>query len=67
MALVETDAARIIEEKILSKETMAELFDSLVADKVALERIGQNARNMALVNAKEHIAEIVVALAEENA
>ena len=67
MALVEKDAARLIEEKNLTKEAMAELFASLTSDKEALERIGQNARNMALVNAKEHIAEIVVSLAEENA
>lgn len=65
MALVEKDAARLIEEKNLTKEAMAELFASLTSDKEALERIGQNARNMALVNAKEHIAEIVVSLAEE--
>ena len=65
MALVEKDAARLIEEKNLTKEAMAELFASLTSNKEALERIGQNARNMALVNAKEHIAEIVVSLAEE--
>lgn len=65
MALVEKDAARLIEEKNLTKEAMAEMFSSLVSDKEALMRIGQNARNMALINAKQHIAEIVVSLAEE--
>lgn len=66
MALVEKDAARLIEEKNLTKEAMADMFSSLVSDKDALERIGQNARNMALINAKQHITEIVVSLAAEN-
>ena len=65
MALVEKDAARLIEEKNLTKEAMAEMFSSLVSDKEALMRIGQNARNMALINAKKHITEIVVSLAQE--
>lgn len=66
MALVDNDAARIIEEKNLTKEAMKEMFASLVSDKETLERIGRNAQNMALINAKQHITEIVVALAEEN-
>lgn len=65
MALVEKDAARLIEEKNLTKEAMAEMFSSLVSDKEALMRIGQNARNMALINAKQHITEIVVSLAQK--
>lgn len=66
MALVEKDAARLIEEKDLTKEKMAEMFESLVSNKKVLEEIGMNAKNMALTDAKQHIADIVVSLVKEN-
>lgn len=64
MALVENDAARIIEEKDLTDEKMEELFSSLVEDKALLEKIGQNAKAMAIVDAKSKIADIIVELAK---
>lgn len=66
MALVEKDAARLIEEKDLTDEKMREVFTSLVHDKATLEKLGSNAKAMALTDAKQHIADIVLSLIKEN-
>ena len=63
MALVNNGAAKIIEEKNLTKETMAEMFNALVSDRALLEETGIKAKEMAISDAKEKIAEIVVSLA----
>lgn len=62
MALVENNAARIIEEKDLTKEKMSEVFTGLIEDRAQLEQIGKNAKAMALTNAKKDIADIVLSL-----
>ncbi|MCM1364674.1 MAG: undecaprenyldiphospho-muramoylpentapeptide beta-N-acetylglucosaminyltransferase [Faecalibacterium sp.] len=64
MALVNNGAAEIIEEKNLNEQTMAELFERLISSESELESIGRNARNMALVDAKNTITDIVVSLAK---
>lgn len=63
MALVNNDAAVIIEEKDLTGEKIIQLADGLVKDDDRRNAIGQNAKNMAIIDAKEKIAEIVVELA----
>ncbi|MBQ6873382.1 MAG: undecaprenyldiphospho-muramoylpentapeptide beta-N-acetylglucosaminyltransferase [Clostridia bacterium] len=63
MALVNNDAAVIIEEKDLTGEKIIALADELVRNDERRNTIGRNARNMAIIDAKEKIAEIVVSLA----
>lgn len=63
MALVNNDAAVIIEEKDLTGEKIIALADELVINDERRNTIGRNARNMAIIDAKEKIAEIVVSLA----
>ncbi len=63
MALVNNDAAVIIEEKDLTGERIIALADELVRNDERRNTIGRNARNMAIIDAKEKIAEIVVSLA----
>lgn len=63
MALVNNDAAVIIEEKDLTGERIIALADELVINDERRNTIGRNARNMAIIDAKEKIAEIVVSLA----
>lgn len=65
MALVNNDAAVIIEEKDLTGDRLIKEVDELVNNKEKREKIGNNARAMAMINAKSKIAEIVVELAKE--
>ncbi len=62
MALVNKNAAKIIEEKELTKEKMDELFMSLVNNDSERKLIEQNAKAMSLADAKESIADIVISL-----
>ncbi|MBQ8503885.1 MAG: undecaprenyldiphospho-muramoylpentapeptide beta-N-acetylglucosaminyltransferase [Clostridia bacterium] len=62
MALVNRNAAKIIEEKDLTKEKMDELFMSLVNNDSERHAIEENAKQMSLSDAKERIADIVVSL-----
>lgn len=62
MALVNRNAARIIEEKELTKEKMNELFESLIGDDKLRTEIEENAKAMAVCDAKEKIADIVLSL-----
>ncbi len=62
MALVNRGAAYVIEEKELTDEKMDEFFCSLVNDKAKRTEMEQNARAMAVFDAKEQIADIVVSL-----
>lgn len=66
MALVNNDAARLIEEKDLTKESMAKMFNSLVSNKEILLTISDNAKQMAITDAKERICDIVLSLVKEN-
>ncbi len=65
MALVNKNAARVIEEKELTKERMDELFLSLVNDDELRKEIESNAKAMAVSDAKEKIADIVISLIKE--
>ncbi len=62
MALVNKGAALIIEEKDLTKEKMQALFDSLTKDSEKRLDIEKNAKEMASLDAKEKIADIVLSL-----
>ncbi len=62
MALVNKGAALIIEEKDLTKEKMKVLFDSLTKDSEKRLDIEKNAKEMASLDAKEKIADIVLSL-----
>lgn len=64
MALVNNGAAVMIEEKDLTGERLIKEVDRLVKDKTAREKIGENARKMAMPDAKKKIADIVVSLAQ---
>lgn len=65
MALVKNGAARLIEEKELDDEKLFSLFEEMTANRAELEEIGNNARAMAVDDAKSKIAEIVVELAAD--
>lgn len=65
MALVENDAARVIEEKDLTPEKLISEFDSLVADRETLVRLGRNAKKMAVENSSAMICDIIEKLAEK--
>lgn len=62
MALVNNNAAVIIEEKDLTGKALLEKIDELFADREKLEEIGRNAGKMAHLNASEMIADIVLGL-----
>lgn len=62
MALVNKGAALIIEEKDLTKEKMQSLFESLTKNDENRLSIEKNAKAMAVSDAKEKIADIVLSL-----
>lgn len=62
MALVKRQAALIIEEKDLDGRTLERHVDNLLGDKRKLKSIGENAREMAVVDATSRICDIVVGL-----
>ncbi|MBE6795342.1 MAG: undecaprenyldiphospho-muramoylpentapeptide beta-N-acetylglucosaminyltransferase [Ruminococcaceae bacterium] len=62
MALVDNNAAVIIEEKDLNGEILAAEIDKLLSDKAKLKEIGDNARKMAVVDAASRICGIVTGL-----
>ncbi len=62
MALVNKNAAVIIEEKDLSGENLSKKLTNLLKDKNRLEEIGNNARKMAVIDSSKRIADIVVGL-----
>ncbi len=64
MALVEKNAAILIEEKDLNKETLSKAFLSLAENQSKIDEISKNAKSLAIINAKEKIADIIVSLAQ---
>lgn len=60
MAMVNRDAAVLIEEKDLNSETLIDAVDKLLSDREKLGEIGKNAKAMAINNSTERIGEIVV-------
>lgn len=62
MALVNNNAAVIIEEKDLDGKKLGKVMDKLLSDKTRLKEIGDNARKMAVTDATQRICDIVVGL-----
>ncbi|MBO5433713.1 MAG: UDP-N-acetylglucosamine--N-acetylmuramyl-(pentapeptide) pyrophosphoryl-undecaprenol N-acetylglucosamine transferase, partial [Clostridia bacterium] len=62
MALVNNNAAVIIEEKELDGKKLGEAIDNLLADKNRLKEIGENARKMAVTDSASRICDIVEGL-----
>lgn len=65
MALVNRNAARIIEEKNLDSASLKELIDNLLSDKNELKNIEKNAKAMAVNDSRERIAEIILSLSKK--
>ena len=64
MALVNRNAARIIEEKDLTGDSLGTEIDELLADDNLLFEIEKNAKDMAILDSRERIAEIIFSLAK---
>lgn len=62
MALVNRNAGFIIEEKDLTSASLAEKIDELLTDKEKLKEVEANAKAMAITDARERIAEIILSL-----
>ena len=62
MALVNRNAARILEEKDLTAPSLKALMNELISDKNELRQIEQNAKDMAIIDARERIADIILSL-----
>lgn len=65
MALVNRNAARLIEEKDLTSEKLQSVMDELLSDKEKLFEIEKNAKNMSITDARRRIADIIVSLAKK--
>lgn len=64
MALVNRNAGFVIEEKNLTSQSLKEKIDELLSDDNKLKTIEHNAKSMAIVNARERIAEIILSLSK---
>ena len=64
MALVNRNAARIIEEKDLTAESLSNMIDSLISSQEQLFDIEKNAKSMAVLDSRERIADIIISLAK---
>lgn len=62
MALVDRNAARILEEKDLTPESLKAVIDSLLSDKAELAEIEKNAKKMSVTDSREKIAQIIISL-----
>ena len=62
MALVNKNAAVIIEEKDLSGRALGNAIDNLLKDKNRFAQISKNARDMAVIDATSRICDIVLGL-----
>ena len=60
MALVNNNAAIVIEEKDLTDKSITEAVDKLLSDKNALKKYSENARNMAITDANERIWNVIL-------
>jgi UDP-N-acetylglucosamine--N-acetylmuramyl-(pentapeptide) pyrophosphoryl-undecaprenol N-acetylglucosamine transferase len=63
MTLVNADAARVIEEKDLTQEKLLETVKELLDNKTLRDKMGENAQKIAVADACDRIAEIIVSLA----
>ena len=64
MALVNRGAGSIIEEKDLTSQSLKEAIDSMLSNPAKLIQIEENAKNMAITDARERIADIIISLAK---
>ncbi len=64
MALVNRNAGFILEEKDLTSKALSDKIDSLLSDKNLLSQLENNAKEMAITDARERIASIILSLAE---
>jgi len=62
MALVNNNAAVIIEEKDLTPQRLISEFDELMKNPARLREIGENARKMAIYDASERIFDVINSL-----
>ena len=65
MALTRKDAAVLIEEKDLNAESLGKVFSSLINDEGRIKTLSENAKKLAITDAKEKIADIIVSLAQK--
>ena len=65
MALTGKDAAVLIEEKDLNAESLGKVFSSLINDEGRIKTLSENAKKLAITDAKEKIADIIVSLAQK--
>lgn len=65
MALVERNAAEILEEKDLSGPALIQLLKRLTDDREKLSALGQTARNMAIKDANDRIVKEILSLLSE--
>lgn len=66
MALVNRNAARILEEKDLSAASLSAMMDDLLSDKEKLFEIERNAKAMCVADARSRIADVILNLAKQN-
>lgn len=66
MALVNKNAAEIIEESNLTGEALTKTVDKMVSDKSKLESYAANARKMAIIDANERIYNIIMDVYNKN-
>ncbi len=59
MAMVNRGAAKIIEEKDISPERLTAMVDELAGDRAKLEEMSKNAREMAILDSRERIYQVV--------
>lgn len=64
MALVNRNAARIIEEKDLTCDALSNMINDLLSNQEELFEIEKNAKSMAVLDASQRIAQIIVGLAK---
>ena len=64
MALVNRNAARIIEEKDLTTESLKSMVDELLSNEETLKEIEKNAKDMAILDSREKIAEVIIYLSK---
>ena len=64
MALVNRNAARILREKDLTTDSLKALMNELISDKAELADIEKNAKDMAILDSRERIADIILSLAK---
>lgn len=64
MALVNRKAGFVIEEKDLTAQSLSEKIDGLLSDTERLKAVERNAKAMAVTDARERIASVILSLAE---